>query len=56
MTAAPWKEEVAAVSVAVKNGAVTCPVNTPLPVTASGVPGLVVPMPNDPVMFPLSVM
>ena len=55
-TLAPWKDEVAAVSVAVKNGAVTCPVNTPLPVTESGVPGEDVPIPRFPPKKPLLAM
>jgi len=44
----PWKVEVAVVEVALYAGAVTVPVNTPAPVTASGVPGEVVPTPTFP--------
>ena len=44
----PVNVDVALVLVALKEGAVTRPVNTPAPVTESGVPGVVVPMPKRP--------
>ena len=43
-----WNEETRVVDVALKYGAVTRPVNTPAPVTESGVPGVVVPIPTFP--------
>src|SRR3989344_2969823 len=44
----PLNVEVPAVLVALKMGAVTVPVKRPAPVTESGVPGVVVPMPRFP--------